>query len=71
MLDRDGAGDSECEGLGQAMYQQETTIIVCTPPERQCIEEEERRIREVLQQYQIPSDVFVVIDSESIRIIDG
>ena len=32
MLDRDGAGDSECEGLGQAMYQQETTIIVCTPP---------------------------------------
>ena len=69
MLDRENHVVSECEGLGQAISPEEATMIAITLLERQGAgEEEERHVRNVLQQEQIPPGEFVVIDSDGIRI---
>jgi GTP cyclohydrolase III len=69
MLDGENLVVSECEGLGQAISPEEATMIARTLLERQGAgEEEERHVRNVLQQEQIPPGEFVVIDSDGIRI---
>jgi len=69
MLDGDNVVDSECEDLGQVIYQQEPPLLYASPW-AQMDRREGGRIRKFLQQYQMPSDVFVVIDYEGIRVID-
>jgi hypothetical protein len=70
MLNGENLVVSECEGLGQAISPEEATMIARTPLERQgAEEEEERHVRNVLQQEQIPPSEFVVIDSEGMRIV--
>jgi GTP cyclohydrolase III len=69
MLDGGDLIVSECECLGQAISPEEATMIARTLLERQGTEEEEERhVRNVLQQEQIPPGEFVVIDSDGIRI---
>jgi uncharacterized protein len=63
---------SRCEGLGQMISEQDATMIAFHLLQRhRAEEEEEQRVRQVLQQTQIPSGACVVIDSEGVRVIDG
>jgi len=72
MLDGDNLVVSEYEGLGQAISEQEANMIARTLLEhRHAEEEEERRVRKVLQKSKIPLCAFVVIDSEGIRVIES
>ena len=63
---------SRCEGLGQVISEQGvTTIALHLLQRRRAEDEEEQKVRQILQHTQIPSGACVVIDSDGIRVLDG
>jgi len=71
-LDGNDLGISQCGGLGQVISEQDATMIAFNLLQRRRVEdEEEQKVRQVLQHIQIPIGAGVVIDSEGVRVFDG
>lgn len=72
VLDGDDLAVSACEGLGQAISDQEACNLAYNLLQRRrAEEEEERQVQKVLQHASIPTGKLVVIDTDGVRVIDG
>jgi uncharacterized protein len=71
-LDNDTLVVSSCEGAGEPVSWQEAgTIARNLLAHRHAEKEEELKVRNVIGKVSFPAGVFVVIDADGVRVIDG
>jgi Fe-S-cluster containining protein len=72
-LDNDTMGVSPCEGAGEPVSWQEAGTIAEENllAHRHAKKEEEMNVQKVIGEVSFPAGVFVVIDADGVRVIDG